>query len=162
MPDSTTSSSPIIISDVIGKHRAINIFAGFTRDIDPVSSRLDSSSLNTTVLAPLNSALQSLPRKPWEDAQDYEKMGTEEAYVGEGGEQRARDNLRRFVEGHVVVECPWEEGKKVKTMAGGEKEVWWETRKEDGAMVVQPAGVEVEGVAETVRNGEIWILKGTL
>ena len=158
-PSSSSSSSSIIISDVLGKHRALNIFAGFTRDIDPVSSRLDSSSLNTTLLAPLNSALQSLPRKPWEDPQDYKAMGAN-AYVGEEGEQKARENLRRFVEAHVVTECPWEEGKRVKTMAGGE-EVWWEAG-DDGNRVVQPAGVVVEGVAERVRNGEVWILKGTL
>ena len=52
------------ISDVIGKERVINIFAGFTRDIESISKRLDDNSQNATVLAPLNSALQKLPRKP--------------------------------------------------------------------------------------------------
>ena len=52
------------ISDVIGKERIINIFAGFTRDIEDISKRLDDNAQNTTVLAPSNLALQKLPRKP--------------------------------------------------------------------------------------------------
>lgn len=53
------------ISDVIGKERVINIFAGFTRDIDSISKRLNDNTQNMTVLAPLNSAVQKLPRKPY-------------------------------------------------------------------------------------------------
>ena len=53
------------ISDVIGKERIINIFAGFTRDIDSISKRLNDGKKNTTVLAPRNSAVQGLPRKPY-------------------------------------------------------------------------------------------------
>ncbi len=58
------SDGGLSISDVIGKERVINIFAGFTRDIDSISKRLNDNAQNTTVLAPLNSALQNLPRKP--------------------------------------------------------------------------------------------------
>lgn len=67
----------------------------------------------------------ALPRKPWEDSEDYESLGTE-AYKGEPGEERARRNLCRFVEAHVVPVSPWKEGEKVKTLAGGE--VWWEEK----------------------------------
>ena len=62
---SSRDPSDLSISDVIGKERIINIFAGFTRDIDSISKRLNDGSQNTTVLAPLNSALQKLPRKPY-------------------------------------------------------------------------------------------------
>ncbi len=62
--DSSGGSDGLSISDVIGKERVINIFAGFTRDIDSISKRLNDNEQNTTVLAPLNSALQKLPRKP--------------------------------------------------------------------------------------------------
>lgn len=61
---SSGGSDGLSISDVIGKERVINIFAGFTRDIDSISKRLNDNEQNTTVLAPLNSALQKLPRKP--------------------------------------------------------------------------------------------------
>ncbi|KAG7005912.1 hypothetical protein G7Y79_00017g042940 [Physcia stellaris] len=115
----------IIISDVIGRDRAINIFAGFTRDIDSISSRLDNGSQNTTVLAPLNSEILKLPRKPWEDPKDYEEIG-QNAYGGSDGEDRAQHNLRKFVEAHIVPASPWKEGEKVDSVGGGK--VWWENK----------------------------------
>lgn len=164
LPPSSSHSNPVapqtgdvILSDVIGNQRSINIFAGFTRDIAAVSQRLDTSSQNTTVLAPLNSAISSLPRKPWEDPKDYAELGAS-AYEGTAGSDRAQTNLRRFAEAHIVPESPWEEGKKVTSMGGGE--VWWE--KKDGKAVVMPGSVEVEAVVSKVANGEVWILKGVL
>ena len=119
----SNDASDIILSDVIGKDRAINIFAGFTRDIDRISKRLNDNSQNTTVLAPLNSEIQNLPRKPWEDPGDYKELG-ETAYDGSDGEDRAHRNLRRFVEAHVVPKSPWKEGEKVNSLRG--EELWWE------------------------------------
>ena len=126
-PDSSIPemSSDLSISDVIGKERIINIFAGFTRDIESISKRFDAPTQNTTVLAPLNSEIQKLPRKPWENPKDYETLGAS-AYEGSGGEDRAHQNLRRFVEAHVVPVSPWEEGTKVESIGGGI--VWWETK----------------------------------
>ncbi len=124
----TLPSNPtgeVIISDVIGKDRIINIFAGFTRDIETISQRLDDNTQNTTVLAPLNSALQKLPRKPWEDPNDYQTLG-EGAYNGADGEDRAHRNLRRFVEAHIIPASPWKEGEKVQTIGG--TNLWWETK----------------------------------
>ena len=77
------------------------------------------------MLAPLNSEIQKLPRKPWEDLRDYETLG-EQAYDGSGGEERAHKNLRRFVEAHIVPKSPWKEGEKVSSLGGGQ--VWWEER----------------------------------
>ncbi|KAK4629271.1 hypothetical protein CLAFUW4_07904 [Fulvia fulva] len=153
---STEDSTPhgdIILSDIIGSHRQIQIFAGFTRDISSISARLDNPSENTTLLAPTNSAITSLPRKPWEDPADYDALGAS-AYEGKDGEDRAHRNMRRFAEAHVVTESPWKEGKKVKTLGGGE--VWWESRGEK--KVVMPGGVEVDGVVGRVGNGEVWVL----
>jgi hypothetical protein len=129
--DQPTPMGDLIISDVIGKERAINVFAGFTRDIDTVSSRLDDKSKNSTILAPSNSKIQALPRKPWEDSEDYQQLG-EKAYSGEQGEDRAHSNLRRFVEAHIIPQSPWKEGDKVKTLGGDT--VWWEEK--DGKRVV--------------------------
>ncbi len=128
---SSGGSGDLSIADVIGKERVINIFAGFTRDIDGISKRLDSNDQNTTVLAPLNSELQKLPRKPWEDPEDYDELGAK-AYQGQSGEDRAQRNLRRFVEAHVVPVSPWKEGEKVASVGGGK--VWWEGR--EGKKVV--------------------------
>lgn len=113
----------VIISDVIGKQRAINIFASFTRDIESISRRLEDKAQNSTVLAPLNSQVEKLPRKPWENPHDYDTLG-ENAYEGDGGEDRAQRNLQKFVEAHIVPESPWKEGEKVNSLGGGE--VWWE------------------------------------
>ncbi|SMQ50968.1 unnamed protein product [Zymoseptoria tritici ST99CH_3D1] len=160
-PDALPAPSPnssVILSDILGTQRTINIFAGFTRDISSISTRLDASSSNTTVLAPLNSAISALPHKPWEDPRDYAAMGTE-AYEGKSGEDRAHRNLRRFAEAHVVPVSPWKEGEKVETLGGGK--VWWEVGK-DGVAVVQPGGVVVERVVSRVANGEVWVLKGVL
>ncbi len=119
------SSGDVIISDVIGNDRKINIFAGFTRDIEAISKRLEDGTQNTTVLAPLNSEVAKLPRKPWEDPKDYNELGAA-AYDGKNGEDRAHRNLRRFVEAHVVPASPWKEGEKVDTIAGNK--VWFESR----------------------------------
>lgn len=119
------------ISDVIGKERIIGIFAGFTRDVDSISKRLNDQGQNTTVLAPSNSALQKLPRKPWEDPKDYSELGAN-AYEGASGEDRATRNLRRFSEAHIIPVSPWVEGEQVESMGGGK--VWWESK--DGEKVV--------------------------
>lgn len=124
-PTDETVTTGVIISDVIGKTQAIAIFSGLTRDIDSVSDRLDDASKNATVLAPDNSVMRALKRKPWEGPEDYNTFGAD-AYQGKSGEDRAHRNLRRFVEKHIVPESPWEEGKKVKTLDGNE--IWWETK----------------------------------
>jgi hypothetical protein len=121
----------VVLSDVLGKDREINIFAGFTRDFAPISGRFDDSSLNTTILAPINSAIMGLPRKPWEDPKDYDDLGSN-AYGGDDGAERARKNLQRFVESHVVPASPWKEGDKVKTLSGDQ--IWWEAK--DGVKLV--------------------------
>merc|ERR1712093_721321 len=141
MPSPPTSSSPgastggsgsdsVILSDVLGNDRSINIFAGFTRDFATISQRFEDSNTNTTILAPINSAIMALPRKPWEDPKDYEGLGAD-AYEGK-------------------------EGVKVKTLEGSE--VWWEAK--DGVKFIQPGNIEVSSVASKVYNGEVWILKG--
>ncbi|KAL6715954.1 hypothetical protein ACLMJK_006916 [Lecanora helva] len=171
---SSAGSDGLSIADVIGKERIIGIFAGFTRDVDSISKRLDDSSKNTTVLAPSNAALQNLPRKPWEDPEDYNAMGNN-AYQGASGEDRATRNLRRFAEAHIVPTSPWKEGEKVESMGGGT--VWWESK--DGNkyvcfahhmpyratlifLQIQPGNVEVSSIADRVSNGEVWVLKECL
>ncbi|KAI1855556.1 hypothetical protein JX265_005959 [Neoarthrinium moseri] len=155
-PSAPSAQGGVILSDVMGKERSVNIFAGFTRDVVSISHRLDDSSQNSTILAPLNSAIEKLPRKPWEDARDYETLGTN-AYEGGDGQERAQRNIRRFVEAHVVPSSPWQEREKVKTLLG-DREVWWESK--DGKKLIQPDNIEVDSVASQVGNGEVWIIRG--
>ncbi|KAJ5641436.1 hypothetical protein N7490_005436 [Penicillium lividum] len=147
-----------VISDVLPKTKGINIFAQLTRDFDPIASRLNDFSKNITVLAPRNSAVQALPRKPWEDPEDYVKYGDVNAYGGEGGQDRAKRNLQRFVEAHLIPVSPWKEGEEVETL-GGEKIKWI---KEGDKIFIQPGNIEVDSIAEKVANGEVWVLNGVI
>ena len=129
----TLEQPGVLISDVMGRDRSINIFAGFARDVEAVARRLDDSAANSTVLAPLNSAIDKLPGKPWEDQGDYNDFGAT-AYDGDDGQERARRNLRRFVQAHVVPTSPWKENEKTWSLLDGDKEIWWEMK--DGVMMV--------------------------
>jgi uncharacterized surface protein with fasciclin (FAS1) repeats len=149
----------LIVPDILSKTREINIFASLTRDIESVSARLNNEAKNTTVLAPTNTAVQQLPRKPWEDPDDYEMFGTEGAYAGVEGESRAARNLRRFVEAHLVPQSPWPAKMQVETLGGGK--IHWD-RGEDGKVYIQPGNIEVDTVATKVSNGQVWILKGVI
>ena len=152
----------LLLSDIIGKHRPISIFSSLTRDVPAATVLLEDPSRNAIVLAPVNSALQHLPRKPWEHERDYEAFGTEEAaYAGAAGSARAARNLESFVLGHFVMGSSWGEGRgeerqgegkgeggKVRTLGGGSgsgagddvagkmgaKEIWWVER--DGTIYV--------------------------
>lgn len=124
----------VLLSDVMGRDRSINLFASFARDIASISARLDSSEQNSTVLAPLNSAIDNLPRKPWEDAAEYERLGAS-AYAGGDGRDRAERNMRRFVEAHVLSGgSGWAEGERRRSLLAeegggeGDREVWWEMK----------------------------------
>lgn len=147
----------LTISDILPKARIINIFASLTRDVSSVTSRLESNapSENTTLLAPLNSAMQALPRKPWED-----RPNDESGVSAARNEDKAAENLRKFVEEHVVTVSPWQESEKITTMGGGK--IWWESRDSGKKRVVMPGEVEVDGVIGQVGNGEVWALKGAM
>ncbi len=142
------------LSDTLASNRAITSFSSFARQHEAAEARLDSGTDKTTVLAPLNSAIEALARKPWENERELGELGTN-AYEGDDGKARADANLCRFVEAHLVTQSPWPAGTKAKTMAGsGGREVWWEER-EDGKRVVMPDEVEVDKVAIEVGNGQI-------
>ncbi|PKY07056.1 hypothetical protein P168DRAFT_324510 [Aspergillus campestris IBT 28561] len=147
-----------IISDVLPKTRGINIFASLTRDFESIEAHLNNTSKNATVLAPRNSAIQALPRKPWENPDDYNQYGEAQAYEGQAGQDRARKNLERFVGAHIVTTSPWKEGEEAKTLAG-EKLSW---KKDGDKIYIQPGNVEVDAVAEQVANGEVWTLNGVI
>lgn len=174
-PDSSSGAdgSDLTISDILPAQRQINIFAGLTRDIESLTGRLESAGTNTTLLAPLNSAMQSLPRKPWEDRPD-DNTGVSAAR----DEDKAAANLRRFVLEHVVPVSPWREGKEHATQTLWDaqevnqdqdivRKIWWEKRwgGTDGSVekkVIMPGEVEVERVVGRVGNGEVWALKGVM
>lgn len=177
-----SGSGEPVISDVLPKTRGINIFSSLTRQFESVEGRLNDSSRSVTVLAPRNSAIQDLPRKPWENPEDYEKFGEIKAYEGDEGQNRAKRNLERFVSAHIVLQSPWKEGEEAETL-GGDKLKW----KKDGDRIyvsiplfssicgsvvnvqiltdiskIEPSGIQVETIAEQVSNGEVWTLNGVV
>lgn len=147
----TPVQAAVPLNEILGTHRSLTTFSSLTRLHSSTESLLADLGENTTVLAPLNSAIEALPRKPWEDPHDYETRGAK-AYDGGDGQDRARENLRRFVEAHLVTRSPWNEGEKASTVGGGE--LWWRKNME-GKMVIEPDGVEVDKVASQVANGEV-------
>ncbi|KAM0270820.1 hypothetical protein ACHAPA_003302 [Fusarium lateritium] len=147
----------VALGDILGSNRGLTSFSSFARMQPSTDDRLSDLSTNTTVLAPLNSAVDALPRKPWEQPADYDAFGAD-AYDGDGGQDRARENMRRFVVAHLVPQSPWGKDEKIKTLGG--KEVWWVEK--EGRRVVMPDEVGVERVASQVGNGELWVLKGVL
>lgn len=161
-------NSDLTISDILPTARQINIFASLTRDVSSLNSRLEGSigSSNTTLLAPLNSAMSNLPRKPWEDRPN-DNSGVSAA----SNEDKAAKNLKQFVLEHAVGVSPWTEGEKVKTLwaeeTGGNGEIWWERRGggsdgQEAKKVIMPGEIVVDKVVGRVGNGEIWALKGAL
>ncbi|CAJ0548680.1 Ff.00g022930.m01.CDS01 [Fusarium sp. VM40] len=147
----------VALGDILGSNRGLTSFSSFARMQPSTDERLSDLSTNTTVLAPLNSAVDALPRKPWEQPADYNEFGAD-AYDGDGGQDRAKENMRRFVVAHLVPQSPWGKDEKIKTLGG--KEIWWVEK--EGKRVVMPDEVEVERVASQVGNGELWVLKGVL
>ncbi|RPA81363.1 hypothetical protein BJ508DRAFT_414801 [Ascobolus immersus RN42] len=158
------NEGPVLLSDVLPIDRAINIFSGFTRSVDSAHKRLEDPQQNTTVLAPANSAITKLPRKPWESPDDEEDAGgahlVAKLYEGLSGEDRAARNLRRFVEAHLVAQSPWEKGEqnKAKTLEG--KEVWWD--EVDGQKRIYPDNILVKTKEDEVSNGQVWVLEGVI
>jgi hypothetical protein len=156
--DDNPSKQPSVpLADILGTYRSLTTFSSLARSSSPIESLLADLNTNTTILAPLNSAIDSLPHKPWEDPADYDGLGTN-AYEGDDGRDRAQKNLQRFVEAHLVTTSPWvegEEGGKTKTVEGEGKarELWWV--KKDGKKIIMPDGVEVDQVASQVANGEV-------
>lgn len=156
-PVSRQSPGGQILIDLLPRSRNISIFATLLRDSSYVV-RLADRDQATTVLAPSNGAMQSLDHKPWEDPKEYAQIGVD-AYEGSAGAERARRNLQHFVTRHTVNTSPWLEGQANRVDLLGKK-VWWETK--DKKRVIMPDQVEVDCIAATASNGEIWILKGIL
>jgi hypothetical protein len=165
---STEAHKATPLGELLPRFDSIQIFAGLVRDVSTASALLSIEHKKPNepfvfVLAPSNSALQALPQKPWENKSDYEAHGAS-AYSGDVGSQRADDNLRQFVERHLVTLGPgnhaWAAGEhgKRKTTAG--TDIWYESHGE--AKTIQPGGTKVVKELERSGNGVIWEIEGVL
>jgi uncharacterized surface protein with fasciclin (FAS1) repeats len=122
--------------------------------------RLADDSVNSTLLVPTNSALQTLPRKPWEDKAGDGRItrhGSKDLVWNEEAEEKARKNIEEFVAGHLVTKYPIEEDKQLPTLKG----TFVCFKVEGGEKFVHPGNIKVLGEREAA-NGAIWVLDGVI
>ncbi|KAF2403723.1 FAS1 domain-containing protein precursor [Trichodelitschia bisporula] len=157
MSASRNNQAGLTIFDTVTRHQNIAIFSELCREVDSVTDSLQDSKQKLTVLAPDNDQLEKLSRKPWESSDDYSTFGAD-AYGGQEGTKRAHNNLRRFVQFHIIAQSPWEEGKKVQTLAG--TTLVYETK--SGMKWIQPGNIKVLEIMDEVSNGQVWRIDGIL
>lgn len=122
--------------------------------------RLADESINSTLLVPTNSALQTLPRKPWEDRDDdgqVTRHGSKDSLWNKKAEDKAKKNIEEFVAGHLVTKYPVEEGKQLATLKG----TFVSYTVKGGEKFVDPGNIKVLGEREAA-NGAIWVLDGAI
>lgn len=121
----TPMSRQLTVAEFVDGERQIGIFAGLIRDVPSAASLLQDANSNVTLLAPTNSAMTLLPHKPWENANDYNTLGVD-AYEGPDGQGRAQQNIRAFVEAHIVPQNSLKVGEQTTTLGG--KKIWIDTQ----------------------------------
>jgi hypothetical protein len=118
-----SGGADVLLSDVLTQCSTVRVFYGLLRDVDDVYDRLSDESQQTMVLAPQDSAMVQLQRKPWETLNDFETFG-QKPYEGDDGKERADKNLKRFVKEHVLDTGFMSENTAVKNLNGGS--VWYD------------------------------------
>ena len=124
------------------------------------ATRLADQSVNSTLLVPRNSALQTLPRKPWEDKSNDEqitKHGSKDLFWNKETEDKAKKNLEEFVAGHIITKYPIQEGKDLPTLTGSTLSY----KVKGGEKYIFPGNIKVLGEREAA-NGAIWVLDGVI
>lgn len=124
------------------------------------ATRLADDSVNSTLLVPRNSALQTLPRKPWEDKSDDEKVtkhDSKDFLWSKEAEDKARKNVEDFVAAHIVTKYPIQDGKDLPTLSGST--VSYTIKR--GETYILPGNIKVLGQREAA-NGAIWVLDGVI
>lgn len=138
----STSSSPSL-TDLLTRSKS-SIFYGYIRESTYISTRLANPLESTTILAPLNSAILSLARKPHQGRPEPVE-GHVEGYAGSREDEQDRaDYLENWIKRHLIdgkVELEGE-GKDYETLHDGEK-VSFVKGDGDALYKVMPGDVEV-------------------
>lgn len=141
-----------LLADIIGLKQC-TIMSDYAMNLEGIARRLLDPSQRTLVLAPINSAITALPRKPWVDgpvdAQDPKISPLR-------NEDRAARNIEAFVERHVVSQYPLPAGAEAKNMAGQAISV---EMKDEEKYINGKYKVLVE---KTAANGAIWVISGVI
>ena len=133
--------------------------------VNDIARRLTDLSARTLVLAPVNSAIVAMPRKPWlgDASTASEKLLVNgQAYQTTKDEASAEKNIARFVADHIVPDYPIAVGSKVKTLSGHVLTLVVDDK--DGSKYVEIADGRRYKVLSTkeASNGAIWVLDGVL
>ncbi|GAA5958727.1 hypothetical protein JCM3765_006018 [Sporobolomyces pararoseus] len=163
MKSSSSSSSPSL-TDLLTRSKNSRIFYDYLRDSSSVSTRLANPLESTTILAPVNSAIIALERRPHQGPPEP-AGGHVEGYAGSREDEQARaDYLEKWIKRHLIsgkVDLEVE-SKEYETLQGGDKVTFVRNQK-DGqtGYRVMPGDVEVVEI-EQASNGVIFYLQGTL
>ncbi|KAK9464393.1 hypothetical protein V1512DRAFT_244266 [Lipomyces arxii] len=149
------------MTDALGVDREISIFAGLVRQVEDLMYRLQDPSLDTLVLAPTNTVMQSLKRKPWEDEVFVERSSPMDE------ERRAMENISRFVLSHVVLGYGFDKPGEKKTCGAGASELWYENNRDGRSFVYADKANGDESKVRVLRsqathNGQVWTVDGVL
>ncbi|KAK9472947.1 uncharacterized protein V1510DRAFT_415620 [Dipodascopsis tothii] len=147
----------LLMTDALGVDREISIFAGLVRQIEDLMLRLQDPEAETVVLAPSNTAMQALSRKPWEDEEGAVRQSPTDE------ERHAMENIRKFVMSHVISSGRLEHpGEHLGCDQGFE--IWYE-EESDKRYVYSSKSEDVKAELlnyKSTGNGEVWTLSGVL
>lgn len=143
-----------LLSDIIGIEKKCTIMSDYALGLEKVALRLQSSSTQTLVLMPLNSAISALPQKPWLDV-----SGDKSDISPQRNDERAATNIQRFVEAHVI-DISTKDFKADHTFVSMSGQKLHLTLKE-GEKYIQPGNMLVVAEKEA-ENGLIWVIDGVI
>ncbi|GAA5872850.1 hypothetical protein JCM16303_006853 [Sporobolomyces ruberrimus] len=101
-PFEMASSSTPSLTDLLTRSKHSRLFYDYLRESTSVSTRLANPLESTTILAPVNSAIVSLERKPHQGPPEP-VGGNVEGYSGSREDEQARaDYLENWIKRHLV------------------------------------------------------------
>lgn len=155
MPFQAAAGGPTI-ADVIPIDRSLTIYSDLVRTSADIQGAFGDAKKRFVVLAPQNSAIVALGRKPWDDRPDDTDS---RRFQGQGGEDRAQENIMRFVQAHILTAERFDEGDRATNLLG--EKLYWK-RDADGKKRIYPGGIAVVSERNTAVNGDIWVLDGVI
>ncbi|GAA5996132.1 hypothetical protein JCM5350_000498 [Sporobolomyces pararoseus] len=161
----SSSPSPLLsLTDLLTRSKNSRIFYDYLRDSSSVSTRLANPLESTTILAPVNSAIIALERRPHQGPPEP-AGGYVQGYAGSRQDEQERaDYLEKWIKRHLIagkVDLE-EESKEYESLLGGDK-VSFARKDQEGqaGYKVMPGDVQVVEI-EQASNGVIFYLQGTL
>lgn len=152
MPVETTQGVPLL-GDIFGSLRQCTIIGDYVRSAQTVSDRMVDSQRQTLILAPINSAIVSLPRKPWQDGPENAQDPRVDVMRND---DRASKNIEAFVDRHVIPMFPVEAGTTARNLAG--QTLLFEIK--DGDKYIDGKHKVLD--EKLASNGAIWVISGVI